>query len=90
MNLKGNWPEGFEAWKHLSDVVLGAGLEPRLLNLDMTRASQINGCGPCLDMHTTDAVSAGEDPRRLHILPASRDVSWFSARERAAALTVNG
>ena len=48
------------------------------------RASQINGCAPCLHMHTEDALKSGEDPARLYILSAWRESSLFSGRERAA------
>lgn len=78
------WPEGYKAWKQVSDVVYGAGLDARLLNLVMVRASQINGCAFCLDMHATDAVEAGETHRRLHSVAGWRDAGWFSETEQAA------
>lgn len=78
------WPAGYTAWKHLSDVVYESGLDARLLNLVMTRASQINACAYCLDMHTDDALEAGEEHRRLHTLAAWRDTPWFTDAERAA------
>lgn len=87
-NAYRGWPEGYRAWKQLSDVVYAAGIEPKLLNLVMTRASQINGCAYCLDMHVTDGLEAGEDPRRMSVVAAWRDAPWFSDAERAAlALT---
>ena len=53
-----------------------------------TRASQINGCAFCVDMHTKDARAAGEEEQRLHLLVAWREADWYSERERAAlALT---
>lgn len=55
-----------------------------LLNLVKTRASQINRCGWCLDMHTKDAIAEGEDPQRLLTLDAWRDTPFFTAKERAA------
>ncbi|MER5522964.1 carboxymuconolactone decarboxylase family protein [Streptomyces argyrophyllae] len=48
------------------------------------RASQINGCGPCLDMHTKEALAAGETPTRLHLVAAWREATVFSDAERAA------
>ncbi|MGW2033130.1 carboxymuconolactone decarboxylase family protein [Streptomyces sp. NPDC001811] len=48
------------------------------------RASQINGCGPCLDMHTKEALAAGETPTRLHLVTAWREATVFSDAERAA------
>lgn len=83
-NAYKSWPEGYRAWKQLSDVVYAAGIEPKLLNLVMTRASQINGCAFCLDMHVTDGLAAGDDPRRLAVVAAWRDAPWFDDAERAA------
>jgi AhpD family alkylhydroperoxidase len=61
-----------------------AGIEPALYELVKTRASQINGCAFCLDMHTKDARAGGETEQRLYTLSAWRETSFFSARERAA------
>lgn len=61
-----------------------AGLERPLFELVKIRVSQINGCAYCLDMHHRGALAEGEDPRRLAVLPAWRETTWFSARERAA------
>ena len=65
-------------------TVAGMGLEKSLVNLVEIRASQINGCAPCLHMHTEDALKSGEDPARLYMLSAWRESSLFSERERAA------
>jgi AhpD family alkylhydroperoxidase len=55
------------------------------------RASQINGCGFCLDMHTKDATAAGEDPQRLHMVAAWREATIYTPAERAAlAFTEEG
>ncbi|MEW2807832.1 carboxymuconolactone decarboxylase family protein [Streptomyces massasporeus] len=65
-----------------------AKLEPELLELVRIRASQINGCAFCLDLHTRDARGRGETEQRLHTLAAWRETPFFTARERAAlALT---
>ncbi|GAA2285939.1 carboxymuconolactone decarboxylase family protein [Streptomyces hawaiiensis] len=65
-----------------------AKLEPELLELVRIRASQINGCAFCLDLHTRDARERGETERRLHTLNAWRETPFFTERERAAlALT---
>ncbi|MEU0222407.1 carboxymuconolactone decarboxylase family protein [Streptomyces sp. NPDC006265] len=65
-----------------------AKLEPELLELVRIRASQINGCAFCLDLHTRDARGQGETEQRLHTLAAWRETPFFSERERAAlALT---
>ncbi|MFD5158528.1 carboxymuconolactone decarboxylase family protein [Streptomyces hawaiiensis] len=65
-----------------------AKLEPELLELVRIRASQINGCAFCLDMHTRDAREQGETEQRIHTLSAWRETPFFTERERAAlALT---
>ena len=61
-----------------------AGLEPALLELVKMRASQINGCAYCLDMHSKDARAEGETEQRLYLLNAWRETSLYSERERAA------
>ena len=61
-----------------------ASLEPRLYELVRIRASQINGCAFCLDMHCVDAQKAGEEDRRIFALAAWRESPFFDARERAA------
>ena len=68
----------------LGAYVKGTGLEPGLLDLVKTRASQINGCAYCLDMHTKDARAGGETEQRLYALAAWRECSFYTARERAA------
>lgn len=73
-----------DAISGLSNYVHSSGLEPSLLNLVDTRASQINGCAWCLDMHTKDARAAGETEQRLYALPAWREAPFYTARERAA------
>ena len=60
------------------------GLEPSLMDLMKIRASQINGCGMCLHMHTRDARKSGESEEGIFLLDAWRDSPLFSARERAA------
>ena len=61
-----------------------SGLEPSLLNLIYLRASQINGCAWCIDMHTKDARALGETEQRLYAVSAWRDTPFFTDRERAA------
>ena len=63
-----------------------AGVEPALLELVRIRASQINGCAFCIDMHTADAIKGGETPRRLFAVTAWREAPFFTERERAALL----
>ncbi len=62
----------------------GAQLEPRLFELVKIRASQINGCAYCLDMHTKDARAAGETEQRIYALNAWRETPFYTDRERAA------
>ncbi len=59
-------------------------LEAALLELVRARASQLNGCAYCVDMHSRDAIEGGESPRRLFALPVWRETPFFTGRERAA------
>jgi AhpD family alkylhydroperoxidase len=68
----------------LEKQVSRSGLDSKLLDLVRMRASQINGCAYCLDMHSKDARAAGETEQRLYGLNAGRETSYYSARERAA------
>ena len=77
-------PEALQAMSGLEDVVARSALELVLLELVKMRASQLNGCAYCLDMHSKDARARGEDERRLHVLAAWREAPFYSARERAA------
>jgi AhpD family alkylhydroperoxidase len=61
-----------------------AGIDQRLRELIRIRASQLNGCAYCIDMHTKDARAAGETEQRIYALPAWRETPFFDARERAA------
>ncbi len=61
-----------------------SGLEPALLELMKMRASQMNGCAFCLDMHSKDARAAGETEQRLYGLNAWRETPYYTDRERAA------
>jgi AhpD family alkylhydroperoxidase len=68
----------------LEAYLAGCGLEHKLLHLIKMRASQINGCAYCLDMHSLDARAAGETEQRLYTLDAWAETPFFSDRERAA------
>ncbi|MEO8823818.1 MAG: carboxymuconolactone decarboxylase family protein [Ginsengibacter sp.] len=86
-------PDAMKAMVGLEKYVASSGLERPLYELVKTRASQINGCAYCLDMHTKDARKAGETEQRLYALCAWRETPFFTERERAAlewteALTV--
>ena len=58
--------------------------DPKLRELVRVRASQLNGCAYCIDMHTKDARAIGESEQRLYALPAWRETPFFDERERAA------
>lgn len=68
----------------LENYVKKSQLEPSLLELVRMRASQLNGCAYCLDMHSKDARAAGETEQRLYTLSAWRETPFFTDRERAA------
>jgi AhpD family alkylhydroperoxidase len=68
----------------IEKYIAESGLEPKLSHLIKMRASQINGCAYCLDMHSIDARAAGESGQRLYTLEAWREAPFFSERERAA------
>lgn len=76
--------DGYQAMSALESYVRQSGLEHSLLELVKTRASQINGCAFCLDMHTKDARAGGETEQRLYALSAWQETPFFTDRERAA------
>jgi AhpD family alkylhydroperoxidase len=84
MNYAKAAPEGIKAMRGLQEYVERSGLEHALLELVKMRASQINGCAYCLDMHSKDARAAGETEQRLYLLDAWREAPFYSDRERAA------
>ena len=77
-------PDAFKAMLNTEQQVHESGLEDSLLELVKTRASQINGCAWCLDMHTKDARARGETEQRLYLLSSWREAPCYSERERAA------
>ena len=77
-------PGILQAMFTLERQIRRAGLDRKLLDLVRMRASQINGCAYCLDMHSKDARAAGETEQRLYGLSAWREAPYYSARERAA------
>ncbi|HUY07976.1 MAG TPA: carboxymuconolactone decarboxylase family protein [Candidatus Dormibacteraeota bacterium] len=77
-------PGLMEAMQQLTAVAATAGLEPLLLELVKVRASQINRCAYCLDMHTKDALALGETLQRLALVSAWPEAPCYSKRERAA------
>lgn len=77
-------PDALKGMLELEKYVHDSGLERPLYELVKTRASQINGCAYCLDMHTKDARKAGETEQRLYTLHVWRETPFYTERERAA------
>ena len=77
-------PEGMRVMNALDRYSQNCGLEPSLLDLIKLRASQINGCAYCVDMHTKDARTGGETEQRLYNLSIWRETPYYTERERAA------
>ena len=77
-------PEAYRALRGVETYLADCGLEHALIELVKFRASQINGCAFCLDMHSKDARRGGETEQRLCLLPAWRESPLYTDRERAA------
>ena len=77
-------PDAMKAMRGVEDYIHGCGLEHSLIELVKMRASQINGCAFCLDMHSKDARENGETEQRLYLLNAWREATLYSPREQAA------
>src|ERR1700693_1339640 len=84
MNFYQAAPETIKALSALETQVQSSGLEQSLIELVKTRASQINGCAFCINMHTQDARKHGETEQRLYLLNAWRESPVYTDRERAA------
>ena len=92
MNLRMNYrtanPAGFQALLKLEEAARKMALDPKLYELIKIRASQINGCSYCVDMHTSDLRKKGETEQRLNLIVVWRETPMFTEKERAAlALT---
>jgi AhpD family alkylhydroperoxidase len=77
-------PEAYKAMAQMEGVVRRSRIDPKLLELIKIRASQLNGCAFCIDMHTKDARSKGENEQRIYALDAWRETPFFNEKERAA------
>lgn len=77
-------PEVLQSMLGLEKYIAACGLDRKLVLLMKMRASQINGCAYCLDMHSIDARAEGETEQRLYTLDAWRETPFFNDRERAA------
>src|SRR3974390_1039002 len=84
MNFYQAAPDTMKALMAVETQVQSSGLEQSLIELVKTRASQINGCAYCINMHTQDARKRGETEQRLYLLNAWREAPLYSNRERAA------
>ena len=84
LNVMDLAPGAYQALRGVETYLRNCGLEYSLLGLVKMRASQINGCAYCLDMHSRDARRRGETEQRLYLLNAWRDSPLYSERERAA------
>ena len=84
MDFRTASPDGAKAIAQLHAFVHRCGLERTLLELIKLRASQINGCAHCIDMHTKELRADGESEQRLYLLDAWRESPFYSERERAA------
>jgi AhpD family alkylhydroperoxidase len=84
MNFTTASPDAYRAMLGIERYVDASGLEPALLDLIKVRASQMNACAYCIDMHWKDARARGESEQRLYGLDAWRESPYYSDRERAA------
>lgn len=88
MNERLRWakvaPDAYRAMSALEAYARGTGLPHSLLELVKLRASYLNGCAFCVDMHTKDARAAGETEQRIYAVPVWRETPFFTPRERAA------
>lgn len=84
INYQSTTPQAFQGMLAVDGAVRDSSLEPELVELVKLRASQINGCAFCLDMHSKDARALGEQEQRFHLLAAWREAPGYSDRERAA------
>jgi AhpD family alkylhydroperoxidase len=84
LNFYKSSPDAMKAMSCLEQQITRSSLERLLMELVRVRASQINGCAYCIDMHSADARKAGENERRLATLAVWRETPFFSDRERAA------
>jgi len=84
LNFFKSGPEAMKAMAGLDQQIARSGLEKSLVELVRLRASQMNGCAYCIDVHTADARKAGEGERRLATVAVWRETPFFNERERAA------
>lgn len=83
INYMGIAPDAFKLMRQFEAYAKSTGFDPKLMELIKIRASQINGCAFCLDMHTKDARHIGETEQRIYLLNAWREAPFYSDAERA-------
>lgn len=83
LNIAALVPELYQAVRALDGAVNKSGLDKRTLHLVKLRASQINGCAYCVDLHVKDALADGMDAQLLHLVAVWRESPFFDARDRA-------
>ena len=79
IDYRRTYPAAIQAMSKLEEAVHSSSLEPELLELVKLRASQLNCCGFCVDMHTKDASAIGVDPQRLHFATVRKDTPVYSS-----------
>ena len=84
LNIGAISPAAYRSMLGLEKFIHESSIEPKLVHLLKMRASQINGCAYCIDMHTKDARAAGETEQRLFCLSVWRECPFYTDRERAA------
>jgi AhpD family alkylhydroperoxidase len=82
-NYRSANPEAYQTMLKLEGFIKTSGLDAKLYELIKIRASQINGCAFCLDMHTRDLRAMGETEQRIYLLSAWREAPFYTDRERA-------
>ena len=84
LSFKKYLPEFFDQVALMDKAVESSGVDPLLLELIKIRASQINGCAYCMNIHIQDAIKKGENPKRLYVLSNWREAkNWFSKEDQA-------
>ena len=84
INYSKSAPDAIKGLMEIETYVKESGLDLTIFELVKYRASQMNGCAYCMDMHTKDARAAGESEQRLYVLSAWREVNFYTDREKAA------
>lgn len=84
LNYYAKWPEALEKFVELENLLKSSSLDSRLIHLIKIRASQLNGCTFCIDMHVKEAIIDGESHLKLHHIAGWEESNLFNEKERAA------